>query len=89
MSLVKNVFLFFGICKMYIISVEGYKKAGVDFLRIKKPGAISTKMKDIQNGLSVQNISDLVLKEIYGIYKTKGLTKEQIKNYKMTKRETF
>ena len=44
-------------------------------------------MKDIQNGLDVQNISDLVLKEISGIYKIKSLTKEQIKRYKMTKRE--
>ena len=46
-------------------------------------------MKDIQNGLGVQNISDLILKEIYGIYKTKSLKKEQIKIYKMTKREIF
>ena len=46
-------------------------------------------MKKRQNGLGVQNISDLVLKEIYGIYKTKSLTKEQIKRYKMTKRQIF
>ena len=46
-------------------------------------------MKDIQNGLSVQNISDLDLKEIYGIYKTKRLTKVWIKKYKITKREIF
>ena len=46
-------------------------------------------MKDIQNGFGVQNISDLVLKEFYGIYKTKSLTKEQIKRYEMTKREIF
>ena len=46
-------------------------------------------MKDIQNGLDVQNISNLVLKEISCIYKTKSLTKEQIKRYKMTKREIF
>ena len=46
-------------------------------------------MKEVQDGLGVQNISDLVLKEIYGIYKTKSLTKEQIKKYKMTKREIF
>ena len=46
-------------------------------------------MKDIQNGLNVQNISNLVLKEIFCIYKTKSLTKEQIKRYKMTKREIF
>ena len=39
-------------------------------------------MKTVEDGLSVQNTSDLVLKEIYGIYKTKILTKEQIKNKK-------
>ena len=33
-------------------------------------------MKNVQDGLSVQNISDLVLKEIFSIYKTKNLTKE-------------
>ena len=44
-------------------------------------------MKDIQKGLGVQNIYDLVLKEIYSIYKTKSPTKEQIKRYKMTKSE--
>ena len=36
-------------------------------------------MKDVQDGLDVQNISDLVLKETHGIYKTKSLTNEQIK----------
>ena len=34
-------------------------------------------------------MSDLILKEIYGIYKTKNLMKEQIKKYKMTEREIF
>ena len=89
MSLVKNIFLFFCIYKMYLISAEGYKNAGVDLLIIKKAGEIWTIMKDIQNGLGVQNISDLVLKEICGIYKTKILTKEQIKKYKMITREIF
>ena len=46
-------------------------------------------MKNVQNGLGVQSFSDLLLKEIYGIYKTKGLTKEQIKRYKKNKREKF
>ena len=46
-------------------------------------------MKDIQNSLGVQSISDLVLKEIYGIYKTKSFTEEQIKKYKMTERKFF
>ena len=38
---------------------------------------------------AIQNMSDPILKEIYGIYKTKNLTKEQIKKYKMTARKIF
>ena len=45
--------------------------------------------ENIHNGLGVKNISDLISKEIYGIYKTKNLTKEQIRKYKMTEREIF
>ena len=60
---------------MHLISSEGYKNAGVDLLIIIKNGEVWTKMKDIQNGLAVQSISDLVSKETYGIYKTKSLTK--------------
>ena len=37
-----------------------------------------TKIKNLQDGLGVENISDLVLKGMYGIYKTKSLKKEQI-----------
>ena len=71
---------------MYLIPGEGYKNARVDLLIIKRTGKIWTKMKDIQDGLGVQNISDLILKEIYGIYQTKSITKEQVKKYKMTER---
>ena len=39
-------------------------------------------MKDSGSGMGVKNISDLVLKEIYGIRKTKNPTKEQINEYK-------
>ena len=49
---------------MYLISTEGYKNAGFDLLIIKKTDEIWTKMKDI------------VLKEIFAIYKTKGLPEE-------------
>ena len=44
-------------------------------------------MKDVRSGMGVKNISDLILKEIYGICETKNLTEEQVKEYKMTKRE--
>ena len=46
-------------------------------------------MKNVHNGLGVKNMSDLVLKEIYGIYKTKNLTNKQIRKYKMTEKEIF
>ena len=62
---------------MYLIWGEGCEKAGVDLTRIKKTDKISTKMKGVQDGLGVKNMSDLVLKEIYGIYKTKNLTNKQ------------
>ena len=47
---------------MYLISAEGYKDDGGDFLRIKKNVEIWIKLKYIQNGLGFQNIFDLVLK---------------------------
>ena len=59
---------FFCICKMYLISAEGYKNAGVYRLKIRKTDEIWESMKDSGEGLGVKNISDLVLKEIYGIY---------------------
>ena len=46
-------------------------------------------MKNVHHGLAVKNISDLILKEVYGIYETKNLTKKQIRKYKMTEREIF
>ena len=74
---------------MYLISAEGYENAGVHFLRVRKTGEIWVSMKNVHKGLGVKNISDLVLKEIYGIYKTKNLTNKQIQKYKMTEREIF
>ena len=55
---------------MYLISSDGYENAGVRLLIEKETGIIWVSMKNIQHGLGVQNISDLVLKEIYSIYKT-------------------
>ena len=46
-------------------------------------------MKDVRSGIGVKNISDLVLKETYGICGAKNPTKEQLNEYKMTKRETY
>ena len=47
---------------MNLISAEGYKKAKVPFLKIRKTGELWINMKDVGDGLGVKNISDLVLK---------------------------
>ena len=73
---------------MDLISIEGYENA--NFICLKnKNGDLWVIMKGIKDGLGVKNISDLVLKEIYGAYGKKELTKEEIKCYKMTEREIF
>ena len=83
---IKKFYFIFCIHKMYLISAEGYKNAGVHFLRVRKTGEIWSSMKDVHKGLGVKNMSDLILKEIYGIYETKNLTNKQIQKYKMTER---
>ena len=74
----KNFIYFLSVCKMYLISAEGYKNKNFDFLTIKTTSEIWVKMKDVQNGLGVTNMPNLVLKEIYGVCETKNPTKEQV-----------
>ena len=75
--------------KMYLISAEGQKNAKVDFLTITATSEIWVNVKDVRSGMGVKNISDLVLKEIYGICETKKPRKKQVKEYKMTEREYY
>ena len=72
--------------KMYLISVDWYKNANVEFLTIATTSEIWVNIKDVESGMGVKNISDLVLKEIHGICETKNPTKEQVNEYKMTKK---
>ena len=44
-----------------------------------KTGEIWASMKNSQDGMGVRSMSDLILKEIYSICRTKNPTKEQIK----------
>ena len=68
---------------MYLISAEGYNNANVGFLAIKKTSEkVWVNMKDVGSDMGVQNISDLVLKEIYGICETKNPTKNKLMNIK-------
>ena len=71
---------------MHLISAEGYKNAGVHLLIEKEIVIIWASMKNGQDGLGIQNISDLGL---YNIYKTNHLRKEQIKKCKISEREIF
>ena len=76
--------------KMYLISAEGYKNANVEFLTIKTTCDIWISMKDVRSGMGIKNVSDLVLKENYGICETKNPTKiQQVNEYEMKKREIY
>ena len=59
----KKIFFLF-MYKMYLISAEWYKNANVEFLTIKMTSEIWVSMKDNRSGMGINNISDLVLKEI-------------------------
>ena len=75
--------------KIYLISAEGYKNANVGFLPIKSTSKTWVSMKDVGSVIGVKNISDLVLKEIYGICEIKNPTKTQVNEYKMKKKDKF
>ena len=56
---------------MNLISAKGYKNATVHCLKIRKTDELWISMKDVGVRLGFTNISDLILKEIYGIYEKK------------------
>ena len=51
---------------------QGHINAGVKILKIRKNDEIWVNMKHVGDGLNVKNISDLVLKEIHGVYEKKN-----------------
>ena len=57
---------------MNLISAEGYINAKVHFLKIEETDEFWIKIKDVGDELGVKNISDLVLKELYGVYGEKS-----------------
>ena len=68
---------------MVVITVEKCKKANHDVVRIKNSDLFWINMFDVQQGLGVKNISDLVRKEIMGIFNNKKPTLNQIKECKL------
>ena len=55
------------------------------FLTIKTTSEIWVKMKDVGSGMAVKNISDLVLKEIWYLWKKNILQKNKLMNIKWQK----
>ena len=69
---------------MVFITVEDYKTAG---LNVKKDSEnyFWVKMKDVQDGLGIKNISDRLERTMQGIFESKKLTKEQKQKYVRSK----
>ena len=66
------------------MTVENYQNARVHTITVKNKDLFRVKMKDVQDGLGVKSISDLLTKEMQGKFDTKELTEEQKNIYKET-----
>ena len=53
---------------MVVINFEAYKNVGVDIITVKNKGLLCVKTSDVQNGLGLKNVPDLVRKEICGYF---------------------
>ena len=71
----KFFFLFLYIQNVSNISWWIYKSRS-SLSKHKKADEIWASMKNVHDGLGVKNMSDLILKEVYGRYETKNLRNE-------------
>ena len=62
---------------MVVITVQAYVEAGVHTIKVKNKKLFWVKIIDVQKGLGLKNMPDLVRKEICGIFETKSPTEEQ------------
>ena len=65
---------------MVVIIVQNYTDAKVRTITVANRELFWVKMIDVQKGLGIQNSSDLVRKDIQGIYETKDFTKNKKEN---------
>ena len=72
---------------MVIITVQKYTYAEVHSITVGNKELFWVKMIDVQNKLGIGNISDLVRKDIQGIFETKNPTKKQVRKYKRFQKE--
>ena len=64
---------------MVFVTAEAYKNTGVNVI-LDNENYFWMKMKDVLDGLGVENMRDSVRKQLCGIFETKSLTEEQKKN---------
>ena len=68
---------------MVVITVEAYQTAKVHTITIKNKDLFWVKIVDVQNGLGLKAMRNLIRRQICGIYETNDLTKEQKKIYEI------
>ena len=78
----KNSIFFLCMYKMVDISVEKYTNAKVRTIRVSNKKLFWVRVHDVQEGIGAKNMSDLMRKEIRGIFRTKNPVKHQIRKYK-------
>ena len=71
---------------MVFITAESYKNAGVYVIKDSE-NYIWVKMKGVQDGLGLKNIRDRLRTTMQGIFDSKELTEEQVKQYIKTENE--
>ena len=72
---------------MVVIIVESYKIAEVHTITGKNKELFWVKIIDVQNGLGIKNMSDLVRRKICGIFEKNDLTKNEKNKYKCIRSE--
>ena len=66
---------------MVVITVQAYAEARVHTIKVGSKKLFWVKMIDVQKGLGLKNMPDLVKKEICGIFETKNhIQKNKRKN---------
>ena len=72
---------------MVVITVQGYTNARVHTIIVGNRELYWVEMIDVQNGLGIKSISDLVRKNFQGIYETKDPAEEHKRKYIQTEQE--
>ena len=73
---------------MVVRTVETYKNAQVHIITVGDKKLFWVRMIDVKDGLGLKNMSDLVRREMFGIFETKNLTEKQKQKYIKSEHET-